>query len=61
MAKSLARKREVKLQLAAKYERLAKNTNSQPKRKTFQYHAQRFRHQAAAIAQMLDEQAKNQA
>lgn len=53
MAKSLERKREVKLQLAEKFTRLAKVAGSVPKQRTWQFHARRFRNQAAAIAQQI--------
>ncbi len=42
MSKELA---EVKLQLMKKYERLAKITKSQPKRKTFNHKAETYRRQ----------------
>lgn len=53
MAKSLEQKREVKLELAAKHQRLAKVAGSIPKRKTWEFHARRFTNQAAAIAQQI--------
>ena len=37
---------KLKLELAAKYDRLATKTKSQPQRKRMQYHADRFRRQA---------------
>lgn len=55
MAKSLERKRQVKLQLADKYTRLASAAGSIPKQRTWQFHARRFRNQAAAIAQKIAE------
>ncbi len=51
MAKSLEKKRQVKLQLAEKYLRLAKVAGSLPKRNTWQFHATRFLNQAEVIAQ----------
>jgi hypothetical protein len=53
MAKSLEQKRQVKLALADKFTRLAKVAGSTPKKNTWQFHARRFRNQAAAIAQQL--------
>lgn len=57
MAKCLEKKRQVKLALCAKYERLAQVAGSDPKRNTFLFHARRFRNQAAAMAQKLAFQA----
>ena len=37
---------KIKLELAAKYDRLASITKSQPQRKRMQHHADRFRRQA---------------
>jgi hypothetical protein len=54
MAKSLELKRQVKLALAEKYKRLAKVAGSEPKRKTWEYHASRFRAQAEVISQLLN-------
>jgi len=53
MAKSLEKKRQVKLALAEKCTRLAKVAGSTPKKDTWQFHARRFRNQAAAIAQQI--------
>lgn len=53
MAKSLELKRQVKLALADKYKRLAKVAGSEPKRKTWEFHAARFRAQAEVISQQL--------
>jgi hypothetical protein len=39
-----------KLNLAEKYQQLAKATASRPKRKTHLWHAARYRHQAEQIA-----------
>lgn len=55
MAKSLEHKRQVKLELAAKHERLAKVAGSEPKRKTWEFHVRRFKNQAEAIAQKIAE------
>lgn len=55
MAKCLEHKRQVKLQLSEKYERLAKVAGSVPKQRTFLFHAKRFRNQAEAIRQQLEE------
>jgi hypothetical protein len=41
---------QVKLALAAKCENLAKLAGSIPKQKTYQYHAAKFRREAADIA-----------
>jgi hypothetical protein len=41
---------QVKLDLARKYERLAKAAKSMPKRKTLLNHAARFRRQVADLA-----------
>ncbi len=51
MAKCLEKKRQVKLQLAEKYLRLAKVAGSEPKRKTWQFHATRFLNQVEVIEQ----------
>jgi hypothetical protein len=59
MAKCLEQKRQVKLALSAKYERLALKAGSEPKRNTCLFHARRFRNQAAAIAQKLAFEAAN--
>jgi len=56
MAKSLEHKRQVKLALAEKCTRLAKVAGSIPKQNTWQFHARRFRNQAAAIAQKIADQ-----
>jgi hypothetical protein len=53
MAKSLEHKRQVKLQLAEKFTRLASVAGSIPKQRTWQFHARRFRNQAVAIAQQI--------
>jgi len=53
MAKCLEKKRQVKLALSAKFERLAKVAGGEPKRITWLFHAKRFRNQAAAIAQQI--------
>jgi len=53
MAKCLEKKREVKLTLAAKFDRLARCAGGVPKRNTYLFHARRFRNQAAAIAQQI--------
>ncbi len=58
MAKCLEHKRQIKLELAEKYKRLAKVAGSEPKRKTFEFHARRFTNQATAIGQILEHQAK---
>jgi len=58
MAKSLELKRQVKLALAEKYKRLAKVAGSAPKRSTWEYHALRFRNQAAVIEQLLKNEAQ---
>lgn len=58
MAKSLELKRQVKLALAEKYKRLAQVAGSAPKRSTWEYHALRFRNQAAVIEQLLKNEAK---
>lgn len=60
MAKCAEAKRQVKLELAAKYKRLAKVAGSEVKRKTFEFHARRFTNQAAAMAQAAEFAAKNQ-
>lgn len=57
MAKSLEHKRQVKLELAAKMKRLAKVAGSEPKRKTWEFHARRFTNQAKAIEQVIAFQA----
>lgn len=49
MAKCVKNKIAVKLALSAKYERLAALAGSTPKRRAFQFHADRFRNQARAI------------
>jgi hypothetical protein len=41
---------QVKLALARKHENLAKVAGSVPKQKTFQYHAAKFRQEAANLA-----------
>ena len=41
---------QVKLQLAAKYERLAKVAKSKPKQKTYLHQADKHRHQAADLS-----------
>ena len=43
---------EVKLQLAKKYERLARLTKSQVKRKTFNHKAASYRFQAEQLARL---------
>ncbi|HUQ70811.1 MAG TPA: hypothetical protein VM165_14875 [Planctomycetaceae bacterium] len=53
MAKCLEKKRQVKLALSAKFERLAKVAGGEPKRNTWLFHAKRFRNQAIAIAQQI--------
>lgn len=58
MAKSLEKKQQLKLELSAKYTRLAKVAGSEPKRKTFEFHARRFRNQAEAIGQIITFAAK---
>ena len=58
MAKSLEDKRSLKLELSAKYKRLAKVAGSDKKRQTFEFHARRFANQAAAIGQSLEFAAK---
>ncbi|HET6424503.1 MAG TPA: hypothetical protein VFG20_12520 [Planctomycetaceae bacterium] len=58
MAKSLELKRQVKLALAEKYKRLAKVAGSEPKRRTWEFHALRFRNQATVIEQLLKNAAK---
>lgn len=58
MAKSIELKRQVKLALAEKYKRLAKVAGSEPKRKTWEFHAARFRAQAEVIAQLQKNGAK---
>jgi hypothetical protein len=57
MAKCLEKKRQVKLALSAKFERLARVSQGEPKRNTCLFHARRFRNQAAAIAQQIAFQA----
>jgi hypothetical protein len=54
MAKSLELKRDVKAELAAKYERLAAVAGSAKKKQTWNFHARRFRNQVAAMQQVLD-------
>lgn len=58
MAKSIELKRQVKLALADKYKRLAKVAGSEPKRKTWEFHAARFRAQAEVISQLQKNGAK---
>lgn len=41
---------QVKLDLAAKCDRLAKVTKSAPRKKTLKYHSARFRRQAADLS-----------
>jgi hypothetical protein len=41
---------KVKLALALKCERLAKTVHSEPRRKTYLYHAARFRRQVADLS-----------
>ncbi len=41
---------QTKLNLAAKYQRLAKIAKSKPKRKKFNYQAERYRHQAQELS-----------
>lgn len=60
MAKCAESKRQVKLELAAKYKRLAKVAGSDTKRKTYEFHARRFTNQAAAMAQAAAFAARNQ-
>jgi hypothetical protein len=60
MAKSLEKKRQVKLMLAAKHKRLAMVAGSAVKRATWEFHARRFTNQAVAIQQILDNQAKGE-
>ena len=57
MSKSLEHKRQVKLALADKMTRLAAVAGSIPKQNTWQFHARRFRNQAAAIAQQIADRA----
>jgi hypothetical protein len=49
-AESIAKLAKVKLELAAKCDRLAKTSKSTPKRNTMIYHAARFRRQAADLS-----------
>ncbi len=58
MAKSIELKRQVKLALADKYKRLAKVAGSVVKRKTWEFHAARFRAQAEVIGQLQKNGAK---
>jgi hypothetical protein len=53
MAKSLEKKRAVKAQLVVKYKNLAKIAGSEPKRRTWEYHALRFQHQVDVIDQSM--------
>ncbi len=41
---------QIKLNLAAKYKRLAKIAKSKPKRTTFNYQAERYRRQAQQLS-----------
>ena len=53
MSKEELKKIEVKVALAAKYERLASVAGSKPKLQAFRFHANRFRNQAKAMRQKL--------
>jgi hypothetical protein len=51
----LQHKIEVKNALAEKHERLAAVAGSVPKKRTYHFHARRFRNQAAALQQQLQD------
>ena len=53
MSKEDLKKIEVKVALAAKYERLASVAGSAPKLRAFRFHANRFRKQAKAMRDKL--------
>lgn len=55
VAKELKNKIEVKLQLAAKYDRLAAVAGSIPKRNTWLFHSKRFRAQAGVLQNALSQ------
>jgi hypothetical protein len=54
-ATELQHKIEVKNALAEKHERLAAVAGSVPKKRTYHFHARRFRNQAAALRQQLQD------
>lgn len=52
-ASELQRKIKIKTELAEKHERLAAVAGSTPKKRTWSFHARRFRNQALALQQQL--------
>lgn len=53
-ASELQRKIKIKIALAEKHERLAAVAGSTPKKMTWNFHARRFRNQAKAFQQQLN-------
>lgn len=49
MSKKTEHLKKLKLEMAAKYERLSVNTKSKPRRKQFRSRANKFRREAAAL------------